>query len=132
MVAVIGELPLFIAVNEGISPVPEAPKPIEGLLFVQAYVLVPPEFEDPNVIAATVFPLQTSIGDGLFTFALGLTVMVKVFVAPIQLAPPFVNVGVTIIVAITGEFPLFMAENEVMFPDPDAAKPIEVVLFVQL
>lgn len=114
------------------SPVPEAPNPIEGLVFVQAYVLVPPEFEDPKVIAATVFPLQTSMFVGLVTFAFGLTVIVKVFVKPIQLVPLLVNVGVTIIVATTGEFPLLMVVKAVMFPLPDAAKPIEGVLLVQL
>ena len=35
IVAVTGAVPLFDAVNAAISPVPFAPKPIEGVLFVQ-------------------------------------------------------------------------------------------------
>ena len=35
MVAVMGELPAFDAVNAGIEPLPETPSPIEDWLFVQ-------------------------------------------------------------------------------------------------
>lgn len=35
MVAVTGEVPLNVGVNDGIFPVPLAAKPIDGLLFVQ-------------------------------------------------------------------------------------------------
>lgn len=132
IVAVTGAVPEFIAVNEGISPFPEATKPIDVLLFVQEYVLVPPEFEEPKTMEATVFPLQTSILVGLVTFAFGLTVIVKVFVEPMQLIPPLLYVGVTVIIAITGEFPLLMAKKELIAPLPDAAKPIEGVSLVQL
>lgn len=132
IVAIIGEVPVFSAVNEGILPVPEAAKPIETLLLVQAYVFVPPEFVDPKVIAAIVLPLQTSMLVGFVTFAFGLTVIVKVLGEPAQLEPPLVNVGVTVIVATTGEFPLLIAAKEVISPLPEAAKPMEGVLFVQL
>jgi hypothetical protein len=132
IVAVIGELPVFTAVNEGMLPVPEATKPIETLLLVQAYVFVPPEFVEPKVIAAIAFPLQTSMLVGFVTFALGLTVIVKVLGEPVQLEPPLVNVGVTVIVAITGELTLLIAAKEVISPLPEATKPMEGVLFVQL
>jgi hypothetical protein len=42
MVAVTGLLPVFIAVNEGILPVPFAAKPMVVLLFVQVYTHAPP------------------------------------------------------------------------------------------
>ena len=35
MVAVTGAVPAFVAVNEGILPVPLAARPMEGVLFVQ-------------------------------------------------------------------------------------------------
>lgn len=38
MVAVTGVVPLLVAVNDGILPVPEAANPILGLLLVHAYV----------------------------------------------------------------------------------------------
>ena len=50
--------------------------------------------------------------------------MVNVFVGPTHEVPPFVNVGVTIIVAITGDVPPFVAVNEEILPDPLADKPI--------
>ena len=40
------------------------------------------------------------------------------------------NVGVTVIVAVTGDVPLFTALKEAIFPSPLAARPIAGVLFV--
>src|SRR5262245_13114909 len=62
----------------------------------------------------------------------GLTVIVNVVEAPVQVAPALVYDGVTTIVAVTGAMPAFVATNDGIFPDPDAANPIEGVLFVQL
>jgi hypothetical protein len=67
-----------------------------------------------------------------FTVAVGLTVMVNVIAVPTQLTALFVNVGVTVIVATTGDVVAFVAVNEGIFPVPLAAIPIEGVLFVQL
>ena len=41
-------------------------------------------------------------------------------------------VGVTVIVAVIGEVVAFVAMNEGIFPDPFAARPIAVLLFVQI
>ena len=57
--------------------------------------------------------------------------MENVFVGPAQLTPALVKVGVTMIIAVTGAVPLFTAGNAAMFPLPEAANPIEVVLFAQ-
>ncbi|MNY24935.1 hypothetical protein D3C86_1586820 [compost metagenome] len=54
----------------------------------------------------------------------------KVFVVPLQSTLPLLKVGVTIIVATIGVVPLLMAVKEGMFPFPEAANPIEVVLLV--
>jgi len=54
--------------------------------------------------------------------------MVNVWAAPGQPAAD----GVTVIVAVTGVLVKLMAVNAGIFPLPDAAKPIDVLLFVQL
>ncbi len=72
MVAVTGEVPGFVAVKEGRFPVPEAARPILILLFVQAYVVVPPVFTVVNVTADVAEPLHTNISAGLLTCPAGL------------------------------------------------------------
>ena len=67
-----------------------------------------------------------------FTVAVGYTVMVNVLAVPAQLTPPFVNVGVTVMVAVTAALVALVAVNEAIFPAPLAAKPIDGALFVQL
>jgi hypothetical protein len=62
------------------------------------------------------------------TVGVGFTVMVNVLATPVH---PF-NEGVTVMVAVTGVFPVLTAANAAMFPVPLAARPIEVVLFVQV
>ena len=51
---------------------------------------------------------------------------------PLQVTPPLVYAGVTVIVAVTGAVPLLIAANEAMSPAPLAPRPIVVLLFVQL
>ena len=58
--------------------------------------------------------------------------MVNVFVEPGQPAPPFVKVGVTTIVATTGDVPLLVAVKDAIPPVPVAANPIPGLLLVQL
>ena len=65
------------------------------------------------------------------TVALGFTVMMNVDGAPAQLTPPLVIVGVTVMVAVTGAVVLFAVVKIGRLPEPLAAKPMEVVLFVQ-
>ena len=67
-----------------------------------------------------------------FTVEVGFTVIVNDIGVPTQLAPPFVNVAVTVIVAVTGAAPPFVAVKAAMFPVPLAPRPIDVVLFTQL
>ena len=82
-------------------------------------------------IAAIVLPLQIVLLVTVDTFAAGFTVIVKVIGVPLQLFV-FVNIGVTVIVATTGEFPEFVAVNEAILPDPEANNPIDVFELVQL
>ena len=43
-----------------------------------------------------------------------------------------VIVGVTVIVAVIGEVVVLVAANDAISPEPDAARPIAVLLFVQV
>jgi hypothetical protein len=67
IVAVIGVVPLFTAVNEGVLFTPFPANPIEGAMFTQLKVVVPPVFALVKVIAETVSPLQTIISETEFT-----------------------------------------------------------------
>jgi hypothetical protein len=62
------------------------------------------------------------------TVAVGFTVMVNVLGVPVQ---P-IAAGVTVIVAVIGEVVAFAAVNEGTLPEPFAASPIAVLLFVQV
>ena len=80
---------------------------------------------------AVVEPLLHTIWSvGWLTWPDGLTVIVNVLGVPGQLIPPLVKVGVTVIVAITGEVPEFKAVKDGIFPFPEAAKPILELLLV--
>ena len=93
-------------------------------------MVVPPVLTEPNVTAVVEALLQSTWFAGWFTCAVGFTVMVKVFVGPAQPTEPLVKVGVTTMVAITGEVPVLTAVNEAMLPVPEAARPMLVVVLV--
>ena len=57
--------------------------------------------------------------------------MVNVLAVPTQLTSPLVYVGVTVMVAITGDDPVLIPKNELIVPVPLAPSPIEVVLLDQ-
>ena len=62
------------------------------------------------------------------TTGVGLTVIVNVIDGPLQ---PLAT-GVTVIVAVTGALVVFVAVKAAILPVPDAARPMLVLLFVQL
>ena len=130
IVAVIGLLVVFNAVNAGIGLVPAPTRPILVLLFVQVYTV--PATGPVMVIADIAAPLQTTILAIGVTEGVGLTVMVKLLLVPVQVTPPDVNTGVTVIVATTGALVALVAVKLAMLPVPLAARPIVVLLFVQL
>ena len=68
----------------------------------------------------------------LFTVGIGFTVIVNVIGAPAHNTPPFVYVGVIVIVLLIGVLPVLVVTNDGIFPVPDAASPIAVVELVQL
>jgi hypothetical protein len=131
MVAVTGDVPAFVAVKDAMLPDPLAARLIEVLSLVHEYVVVPPDRLVENVTALVGLLLQTTWSEGSLTCADGLTVIVKVCAVPGQLCPPFVKVGVTVIVADTGAVPALVAVKEAIFPVPLAARLIEVLSLVQ-
>lgn len=111
-------------------PEPVEGRPIAGLLFVQENV-------EPGVVVVNVTvtgePLHVFTFAGWFTWAVGFTVIVTVAGVPVHVTPLFVNEGVTVIVAVTGLPPVLMAVNVgILLPEPLAARPMLVLLFVQL
>jgi hypothetical protein len=74
IVAVIGLVPVFVALNEAMFPAPLAANPIAA--FELVHEKVPPAGVLTNVVAATVPLLQTAIFAGTVTVGVGFTVMV--------------------------------------------------------
>ena len=126
IVAVIGALVVFVAVNDGISPVPLAASPIEMLSFVQLKLL--PLTLPVKFTVLVVALLHKTCFVCCTTYDVELPLVVKFFAAP---GHSYV-VGITVMVAVTGALVVLMAVNAGILPVPPAAKPIDVLLFVQL
>ena len=90
MVAITGATPAFTAVKAAMFPTPLAAKPIDAVLFVQLYTIVPPVVGLAKVTSATVDAVHTTLLDIVVTVAFGFTVKVKVETVPVQLTPPLV------------------------------------------
>lgn len=58
--------------------------------------------------------------------------MVNTIGVPVQLTPPAVNTGVTVMLATTGALVMLVAVKLAILPVPDAASPMLVLLLVQL
>ena len=125
IVEVIGEVPALFAVYVKIFPIPLVPKPT---LVDEVHEKLVPVTGPLKLIAVPAAPLQCILLVMLVTVADGLTVTVKVVGVPVH---PFA-VGVTVIVAVMGAVVAFEAVNEGTFPEPFAASPIAVLLFVQV
>jgi hypothetical protein len=88
--------------------------------------------EPPKPIAEVLAPLHTVWLLTELTFGVGLTVIVNGTGVPVQVVPKVVLEGVTVIVAITGELPVFIAGKEAILPLPLETRPMDVVLFTQV
>lgn len=126
MVAVTGLLLLLIAVKPVIFPVPLAARPIDVLLFVQVKEV--PLTAPVKLMALVIAPLHTIWLAGCTTSGVGLTVIVNTTGGAVHKAVE----AVTEILAVTGALPVLMAVNAGIFPTPLAARPMDVLLFVQL
>ncbi len=125
IVAIMGLAVLFMAVNEGIFPEPVALRPIPGVEFVQLYP-VPVPFK---VMAVETEPLQRTTFDGAVTEGVGLTVILKIVVEPLQDIPPPVYTEVTVTDPEMGEVVEFVTTNGAILPVPEEFKPMLVLLF---
>ena len=130
IVAVTGVTPVLTAANEAMLPVPLAAKPMDVVLFVQLYTV--PATAPLKATAVVLAPLQTTWLVTAFTVGVGFTVMVNVVGVPLQVTPPLVKLGVTVIVAVTGVVPVLVPVKDWMVSVPLAPRPIHVLLFVQL
>jgi hypothetical protein len=129
MVATTGAVVVLIAMKVGKLPIPFAARPIDGALFVQLYMIVPPVAGLLNATDAVDDPLHNTWLATAFTVAIGLTVMVNVIGKPLH---PFGDVGVTVIVAVVVLVNVFDVTNDGILPVPFAANPIDGLLFTQL
>ena len=125
IVAVIGDVPVLLAIYAAIFPVPLVPKPT---LIDDVHEKVVPLTGPLKLIAVPEAPLQCILLEMLLTVAVGLTVAVNVVGVP---AHPFA-VGVTVIVAVIGKVVALVAVNAGMLPEPLAASPILVLLLVHV
>ena len=130
MVAVTGILLLLMAVKAAMFPVPAALRPMLVLLLVQLYTV--PATGPLMVTAVVDAPLQTTWLAIAFTTGVGFTVIVNVLDAPVQVTPPLVKLGVTVMVAVTAAVLTLVAVKLPILPVPAAARPMLVLLFVQL
>lgn len=131
MIAVTGAKPVFTAVKLGILPVPLAANPMDGALLVHAKDNAPvgPVVGLVKLISAVGDPLHnTWLATGL-TIGLGLTVIVNVMGVPAQPPAP---TGVTVMVATSGPLVVLVVTKGCMSPVPLAARPMAVLLFVQV
>ena len=80
MVADAAVVPVFVAVNEPILPVPDDARPIDVFVFVQLYVV--PLTAPENVTAAVLPPLHTVWSDDALIVGVGLTVKIEVSAHP--------------------------------------------------
>ena len=124
-------MPLFVAVNEVISPVPLAAKPMPVFVFVQLYTV--PVTAPAKTTVAVELPLQITWFDTAFAVGVGFTVRVVTCVSvPVHVNPALVKVGVTEIVPEIGATPGLVAAKLEILPVPEAAIPMFVLVFVQL
>ena len=94
--------------------------------------MLPPVVVLLKLMAVVEDPLHTVWLATVFTVGIGLTVIVNVLPVPVQVVPALVKAGVTVIVAVTGLLVVLVATNAGILPVPLAAKPMELLLFVQL
>lgn len=127
IVAVTGEVVGFTAVNDGRLPTPLGARPIDVLLLV--HVKNAPATLLPNVIADVSDPLHTVKLLTTFTVGVGFTVIVKLMLAA---APHEAALLVTVIVPLIGTPVVLVPVNDGMLPVPPAARPIAVLVLVQV
>lgn len=125
IVAVTGEVPVFVAVNAGVLPEPLAARPMLVVEFV--HVNVVPGTGLVNATDGTPAVLQYAMFATLVTVGVGLTVIVNWIDDPTHVAPALEYEGVTVIVAVIGAVVVLVATKAGIVFVPLAAMPIAVV-----
>ena len=125
-VAVTGVAPAFTVAKLLMSPELLPLSPMDGVLLVQLYVVLP--ILPPKVTAVVDAPAQSVWLETVFTVGIGFTVISNVFALPGQPAA----IGVTVMVAVTGVIPAFTVAKLLISVFPLPVSPIDGVLFVQL
>lgn len=132
MVNIVVWFTLVILVNDPDIELPDPlaiPVTLVALSLVQEITVPDTLFGLDKLIVVIASPEQMVwVAREALTCGVGLTVMVNVLATPVQ---PFAE-GVTVMVAVTGVFPVLIPANAAMFPVPLAASPMEGVLLVQL
>ena len=88
IVATTGAVVALVAMKLAMLPLPPAANPIEVVLFVQLYTIVPPVVGLVKFTAAVAVLLHTTWLVTAVTVAVGFTVMVKLVGVPLQVTPP--------------------------------------------
>ena len=122
-VVVNGDDPPLMAVNTGIFPVPDVPKPI-SLLLVQLKIGVPPVVEVEKLMPELFDPAQKVWLLIASTTGVGFTLIEKLKGMPSQPDPLMTGCAVTVILATIGFNPGLVPVKAPIFPDPLAANPI--------
>ena len=129
MVPEMGAAVVFCA-GKLMLPFPEAPRPIEGLVFVHAYVTPFAMLEEK--LNAAVLPWQKLAEAGAFITGFGFTVIWVLTAAPAQAWPFVVRDGVALMVPLMGAVPLLVAAKGGIFPLPETPSPMLLFVFVQV
>jgi len=102
-VAVTGEVLELTAVNAGMFPTPDPPRPIEGVLFVQLKTV--PGTAPVKVTAVLEVPPHKDWSEGSFTVGVGFTVTVAFAIEAHPLAPVTVTVYEVVDIRLTVKDP---------------------------
>lgn len=126
IVAVTGLWPVLAALNGAISPVPDVASPIDPSLLFQLNVvlLTGPDRFITEVLSA----LQIAMSETELTVAVGFMVTIKFLVLPVQ---PLAT-GVTVTMPVATVSLLFVPSKVDMKFVPEDARPIVVLLLLQL
>ena len=84
--------------------------------------------DESEILVAVLLHIDVN-ADIAVTFGVGFTVIVTVFGVPLQVIPPFVYLGVTVIVAITGVVPELTAVKAGISPVPLLLNPMVELVF---
>ena len=122
---VLVKLPLILPVPLAAMPVAVAVLSLVQLNTVPGTV---PEFTMVVMVAAEQIVCDAGAA---VAFGVGFTVMLKLLGVPVQLTPPLVNVGVTVMVPLMGAVPLLVAVNVGNeLPVPLPPNPMVILLLV--